>query len=71
MISSCKKHTYTFQKNITTQTVKISRSGTSARISFRGLYKCSICGKEYIGPSKQVPNETNPLNNLLGEMSNA
>ncbi len=70
MTSQCKKHTYVFQKNTTVTTAKISRSGTSARISFKGLYKCSVCGKEHLGQSKQVPNEKNPLNDLLNNSLN-
>lgn len=65
MNSSCKKHTYVFQGNTTIMKSRSNVTGTSMRISFRGLYKCSVCRKEYIGKSKSVPNETSPLNDLF------
>ena len=71
MTSPCKKHTYVFQKNVVVTRAAITRQGTLMRISERGLYKCSVCGKEYEGKSKPSTDGTNPINDFLEGMKNA
>ncbi|MGZ5026088.1 MAG: hypothetical protein ACXV9T_02845 [Methylobacter sp.] len=53
--SPCKRHKYEFQKNVVNTTMRSSSTGTVIKQSMRGLYVCSVCGKQHVGQSQYIP----------------
>lgn len=52
-MSECKRHKYQFLKNKTFTNTRISSKGTIIKVSFRGIYKCAVCGFKRIGAAKK------------------
>ncbi|WP_432745819.1 hypothetical protein ABXJ76_07955 [Methylobacter sp. G7] len=51
----CKRHKYEFKKNVVNTTMRISSTGTHIKYSNRGIYICSVCGKQHVGQSQYRP----------------
>lgn len=47
------KHSWTFKKNVTLKSVRITPKGTIAHIRYRGLYRCA-CGEQKYGREGDV-----------------
>jgi hypothetical protein len=52
--TQCKRHKYEFKKNVVNTTIRSSSHGTIIKHSKRGLYLCSVCGKQHIGQSRFI-----------------